>query len=101
MIFITVFHFFTFQFFTCFNPTNYRCRHTDCTYNNYHLVSELENYYEDYNLHLNAENCLRKKFLNNRPKGYSKSKILSMTTDELLDLDQSLQWYNPSKDESN
>lgn len=67
----------------------------------YHLVSELENYYEDYNLHLNAENCLRKKFLNNRPKGYSKSKILSMTTDELLDLDQSLQWYNPSKDESN
>ena len=70
-------------------------------YNLYHLVSELENYYEDYNLHLNAENCLRKKFLNNRPKGYSKSKILSMTTDELLDLDQSLQWYNPSKDESN
>ena len=67
----------------------------------YQLVSELENYYEDYNLHLNAENCLRKKFLNNRPKGYSKSKILSMTTDELLDLDQSLQWYNPSKDESN
>lgn len=56
---------------------------------------------KNYNLHLNAENCLRKKFLNNRPKGYSKSKILSMTTDELLDLDQSLQWYNPSKDESN
>lgn len=66
----------------------------------YQLVYELENYYEDYTLHLHAENFLRKKFLNNLPKGYSKSKILSMTTDELLDLDQYLQWYNLSKDKA-
>lgn len=37
-------------------------------YGLYQLVSELENYYEDYNLHLYAENFLRKQFLNNLPK---------------------------------
>ena len=70
-------------------------------YGLYQLVSELENYYEDYNLHLYAENFLRKQFLNNLPKGYSKSQIRSMTTDDLLDLDQSLQWDDLSTDKSN
>lgn len=54
-----------------------------------------------YNLHLYAENFLRKQFLNNLPKGYSKSQIRSMTTDDLLDLDQSLQWDDLSTDKSN
>ncbi|AWW28435.1 MULTISPECIES: hypothetical protein [unclassified Acetobacterium] len=61
------------------------------------ITSDLENYYENYYIQKNADEQLREKFLSNPPKGYTKNKILTMTPEELIDLDM---WkdYKPSED---
>ena len=51
------------------------------------IVYELENYRDDYYLHLHAEEVLRKKFLENPPPGKSKAEIRRMDAESLIALD--------------
>lgn len=48
---------------------------------------DLDCYRDNHYLHLYADNVLRKKFLENIPSGLSKTKILKMSPEELIDLD--------------
>lgn len=61
------------------------------------ITSDLDSYYENYYRQKNADEQLREKFLSNPPRGYTKNKILTMTPEELIDLDM---WkdYKPSED---
>lgn len=51
------------------------------------IIYELENFRNDYYLHLHAEEVLRKKFLENPPKGKSKAEIRRMDAEGLIALD--------------
>lgn len=51
------------------------------------IIFDLENFRDDYYLHLYAEEVLRKKFLENPPQGKSKSEIKRMDAESLIALD--------------
>lgn len=51
------------------------------------VISDLENYREDYYRNLYAETVLRKRYLEKPPQGKNKEDILSMSTDALVALD--------------
>jgi hypothetical protein len=51
------------------------------------IICDLENYRNDYYLHIYAEEVLRKKFLEYPPYGRSKSEIRKMDAEELIALD--------------
>jgi hypothetical protein len=51
------------------------------------IIFDLENFRDDYYLHLYAEEVLRKKFLENPPQGKSKSEIKRMNAESLIALD--------------
>ena len=51
------------------------------------VISDLENYREDYYRNLYAETVLRKRYSEKPPQGKTKEDILSMSTDALIALD--------------
>ena len=51
------------------------------------IIIELENYRNNHYIELHAENVLRKKYLENPPKGKTKSDIREMSVDDLIWLD--------------
>ena len=51
------------------------------------VISDLENFREDHSLRIYAEDVLRKRYLENPPRGKSKVDICRMSAEELIDLD--------------
>lgn len=56
------------------------------------IIIELENYKENHDLLEYADKTLRKKYIDNPPKGLSKADIQSMSSQAILDYDEALQF---------
>lgn len=51
------------------------------------VINDLENFREDHYLHIYADEVLRKRFLENLPRGKTKAEIYRMSAEELIGLD--------------
>lgn len=54
------------------------------------IIADLENYRDDYYLHLHAEEILRKRFLKEPPLGMTKAEIRRMNPEEIIAIDMRL-----------
>ncbi|MBR0171729.1 MAG: hypothetical protein IJQ21_02945 [Lachnospiraceae bacterium] len=64
----------------------------------YKILTELEQYKEDYYLEMYADQVLRKRFLESLPAGYSRKEIQKMSSEDLIALDRSLQMRDTEED---